>query len=333
MLRVPLFSPGETDKISQLAASPHFSLFHLNIQSLRNKRQEFDYFINELAPTAIAVTEHWLNKDEVSLYGPENYQLSSASSRNNSKGGGTAIFVKTSTFDTQPLKLEKPIQVEGDFEYCCTTINVPSQQSFLIVCIYRSPSGDINVFLDKLWDLLQQLVRNSSRRVIICGDFNTDFLTNSSSTEAKDVQQLFLSFGLTPHVNEPTRVSKTSKSLIDNFFSNVNDDLVDCTVIKSYLSDHFSQLLRISIEASKSENLHVSIRNFSSLKNNSNFLEAISNQSWSNVYNVPDSKFKFNEFYGTLKYHFDKAHPLCMKPITKKGQKKNPYFKSLSTYI
>ena len=51
------------------------------------------------------------------------------------------------------------------------------------------------------------------------------------------------SFYLAPAINFPTRVTPDTATLIDNFFSNFSQDIVDPTIIVNDLSDHFPILL------------------------------------------------------------------------------------------
>lgn len=307
----------------------------MNVRSLRNKRNEFDHFVSELAPTVVAITEHWLHHDEVSLYAPENYRLVNSYSRTNLRGGGAALFIRDPGPDTELITLDNIPPMEGDFEYCCSNVSLSNVNSLRIVCMYRSPTGDFKIFIQKLTLLLQCLVRSSSRRIIICGDFNVDFSQCKNKAEAHDILQLLSSYGIIPHVGEATRVSKTTESLIDNIFSNINTDSVTCDVISSYISDHFSQFLRISSDPVENETVYQKRRNFVSSKNNLTFYEAIRNESWDKVYSASNSSNKFQNFYNTFKLHFEKCYPLVVKSVVRNTKKKinDPYIKSWSTYI
>ena len=48
---------------------------------------------------------------------------------------------------------------------------------------------------------------------------------------------------MAPAINAPTRVTDTTANLIDNFFTNCTQDIIDPTIIVSDFSDHFSILL------------------------------------------------------------------------------------------
>ena len=52
----------------------------------------------------------------------------------------------------------------------------------------------------------------------IAGDFNIDLLSKCS--EIKELTELLLSVNAYPTIYHPTRVTKTSSTLIDNIFTN-----------------------------------------------------------------------------------------------------------------
>ena len=73
------------------------------------------------------------------------------------------------------------------------------------------------------------------------GDFNIDLLKCETSQLSQDFLLSLRSY-LIPTVDEPTRVYRTSATLIDNIFINNPDKLLASGNIISDISDHFSQL-------------------------------------------------------------------------------------------
>jgi exonuclease III len=83
---------------------------------------------------------------------------------------------------------------------------------FTLACIYRSPIGDFYEFFNKL-ELVICKVCSKGKRLIICGDWNVNFLQDSGKLQK--LQNLFLMFSLTNTVNSPTWVTNNMRSLID----------------------------------------------------------------------------------------------------------------------
>ena len=82
------------------------------------------------------------------------------------------------------------MSVELHFE--CTAIEI-SNPNYIICCVYRSPDGDLNIFFDKLTQLLN-MYESSHSKLIIGGDFNIDMLKNNQNKSK--LLDLFSSYGL-----------------------------------------------------------------------------------------------------------------------------------------
>ena len=219
------------------------SIFHLNINSLRNKIDEFNIIINDVKPEVVCLTEHHLVEDEIFLYKLDGYSLVSYYCRNTCKDGGVAIYVKN-CIKARKLHLKNVNCIDKNFEFCCAQINYSGiNHAVNIIAFYRTPDANAIQFLEEMPVLLDELV-NTSKSLVVCGDFNFHFDTNEKYVT--EVIDIFAAFGLKGYVREPTRVGKTSASLIDNFFTDISAESIKCEVIKTCVSDHFSQILFIN---------------------------------------------------------------------------------------
>jgi exonuclease III len=100
-----------------------------------------------------------------------NYSLAANFCRIRLKQGGTCIFVHDSLpFSTIDLK---KCCLEQDIEESAISITLPSI-NIVIICIYRSPTGNFTQFIKSLDRTLNHLT-NPNTEFIICGDFNIDF--------------------------------------------------------------------------------------------------------------------------------------------------------------
>lgn len=180
-------------------------------------------------PNLLCISEHWLKSKDIEKVYLNGYNLESYSSRSEHRGGGTAIFARN--IDTISTRTQLKT-IEKSFEFCTCKFILCSQECMLI-CVYRSPCGDVDVFLSKLDELLHESCVNDGGHVVVCGDFNVDFAVNSELVNA--LLQLMLSYGLTPHISEPTRVSATSSTQIDNMFSSFDSEVLNCFVLQSHI--------------------------------------------------------------------------------------------------
>jgi len=114
---------------------------------------------------------------------------------------------------------------------------------FSLVCLYRAPQNKVNLFLDKLESLLQQVTRNN-QSALICGDWNINFL-DVDDPKVNILRNTFASFNLKELVQQPTRITPDSKSLLDNVVTNISSEHMSCDSFFSSLSDHDAQLISI----------------------------------------------------------------------------------------
>ena len=106
-------------------------------------------------------------------------------------------------------------------------------------CIYRHHSP-VTSFLDKyLINTLDKLTKQPNKLCALMGDFNIDLAKYSSHAETSEFNDLLSSHGYRPLILQPTRVTSTSATLIDNIF--INDMRCHSTGgnITSSVSDHF----------------------------------------------------------------------------------------------
>ena len=81
-----------------------------------------------------------------------------------------------------------------------------------LLSFYRSPNGDFERFLDIFENIVSH--RTCSGRVILCGDFNVQFL--KLDAQARAFCDLAYSYGFDKLIFEPTR----QLNCIDNIFKN-----------------------------------------------------------------------------------------------------------------
>jgi exonuclease III len=80
------------------------------------------------------------------------------------------------------------------------------------VRVYRSPEGQFDKFINKLELVIQKLLMED-KILILCGDWNIDFLHVDGNL--KDLTDLLLRYNLVNTVQSPTRITKSTSTLID----------------------------------------------------------------------------------------------------------------------
>lgn len=104
--------------------------------------------------------------------------------------------------------------------------------------LYRPPSVDYNVALDKLRSVLDYIISFQHRKsVFICGDLNINVSKGSRKPDYKAFMSLCRDYNLTQSIDIPTRYSASCNSILDIFVS-------DSTIISQHgtidynISDH-----------------------------------------------------------------------------------------------
>lgn len=165
--------------------------------------------------------------DVVSL---DNYVLAASFCRSTHIHGGVAIFVRKS-IKFKNFQLASDVSIEMDLEMCAVKL---VNYNVCIFCLYSSPDRDFKRFCEGLTYFIDQLPVNN--RIICVGDFNVDFAVDS--TNSKYVKNLLNGVGLTDCVSDYTRVTTTTKSRVDNIFTNIDSCNFEARVIEPGFSDH-----------------------------------------------------------------------------------------------
>jgi len=165
-------------------------------------------------PHVLCFTEHHLESHQLDCVLLQSYRLVAKFCRTTYRYGGVCIYVHGSlqASNMEVLKYCK----EKDLEVCSARLYLPTC-TIGIVNLYRSPLGNFDYFLKEL-EILLNFVSRNSRGLIVCGDFNINFMEDT--THKRILNSLLATFGLYPTVDFPTRIYNNSITTIDNIFIN-----------------------------------------------------------------------------------------------------------------
>src|SRR6218665_4089966 len=123
-------------------------------------------------------------------------------------------------------------------------VTIPQQKGRHLIfgVIYRPAGQPLEQFNQEMAILVPMLAKRKSR-VILAGDFNVDLLKLDANEQTHDFLNILSSSYLAPAINAPTRVTERTATLIDNFFTNYTQDIIDPTIIISDFSVHFPIML------------------------------------------------------------------------------------------
>ena len=160
-------------------------------------------------------------------------------------GGGVGIFVSDRIRFTE-IKLNS--------NYDCieqVVINISTQsenKTVIIGSLYRPLNTNDTKFVEEYKNLLSELYKiNNSKKLILGMDHNMDFLKHSVHKRTHDFIELNLDDNLLPSITRPTRITKSSATLIDNII--VSQSLLtkgDSRIIIDDISDHLPSLVKFN---------------------------------------------------------------------------------------
>jgi len=167
---------------------------------------------------------------------------------------------------------------------------------------------------------------NISNEFIICGDFNIDYIKDSSRNNFLD--SILASFNFFSTVKFPTRIFKDTSTQIDNIYVNIYKfDFSVYPVIKGF-SDHDAQIIAFTdISTSIPKQSFSLIRKIDD-NTFKNFVYLLSYENWENVFMEEDVNIIHNNFLNTYIRIFYASVPLVktknlqnIKPWLTKGIK------------
>ena len=127
--------------------------------------------------------------------------------------------------------------------------------SWLMVCgAYRPPSTRRSIWMEDLYKLFEHAL-SSCDDLLVLGDLNCDLLQpQNNGGEGSDLLDLCDIFNLECLVNEPTRVTPTSKTLIDVILTNNKGRFLSTGTLEPHISDHrlIYTVMRISLARKRS---------------------------------------------------------------------------------
>ena len=304
--------------------SENFSTMSLNIRSLNNKTDHLQDFLNEITTnkfsfSALCIQEVWgvMDTQAVNL---DNFHPIILKKRETRRGGGLGMYI-SKQFRYENLEDLNCI-VDGQFEALFVKVFTDENDFKLICNFYRPPGGEIKQFTEYLTEKLilfsNDSILKKANEIIICADFNVNFMNFDIHAPTNDLLNLFISSGFIPMITLPSRITDRSASLIDNIFSNKKQTFYESGLILSSLSDHLPVFyLNVTNNINKSKD-KVLYRDMSK-RNIDSFKEKLSNENWTAITNERNPQTAFNKFSESLDNLFMESFPL-------KEQKSNKRF-------
>ena len=157
------------------------------------------------------------------------------------RGRGVCIYIKSELIPHVSL-LPDICQNDKDSEEMWISLAKPGNKKILLGVIYKPPEGVPKLLLDRLNSVLSQYIGKGNpngKEIYIIGDFNVDYSRCSKDTTKIKLKDLEVKYNLRQLIKNPTRETKTRKSIIDLLYTSVpKEDIVISGVLDITISDH-----------------------------------------------------------------------------------------------
>ena len=285
-----------------------------NVNRISNKFDEVKYnlMFSENPPDVLGCCETFLNDytsdNEIEV---KNYILN-RKDRKHGEGGGWIVYF------SENLPFERKLNLElSDIETMWFEVKPNYRKSFLLCYVYRPPQSLVNWF-----DLFENEISNAmgiNSDIILAGDFNLDVLCPQKMP--KVWFNLMEIYNLHQIINEPTRITDSSKTLIDHIYVTNVETVQESHVVKYSISDHYpvGMTRKESIYHKKHTHTTISYRNFSKFDENA-FLDDLSKAPFHTVEYENDPSLCIQLWYDILNKVLDKHAPVVSKRVKKDVQ-------------
>ena len=213
---------------------------HMNISSLSYHFDDFRDLITNcnLRPKIIGLSECQLKKNKEPL---ANIQLSNYThefTSTQSSKGGTMIYIENSLRYKirHDLTMYKSKEIESTF----IEIIESKLKNKIFGCIYKHPKVPVSEFANDFLSPLLEKLNQEKKEIVLMGDFNVNILNCENDKDTSEFIDLMYASLFYPTINIPTRITSTSKTLIDNLFYNCFTKDVMSGNITTSISDHLT---------------------------------------------------------------------------------------------
>ena len=288
---------------------------HLNTQHLMPKLDEIKNILNEPNTADIFTLSETFLTDTV-----QNGELHITNyvferrDRNCKAGGGLLIYIS----DNISYSRRKDIETNS-IESIWLQINFPHNKSVLINNVYRPPNS-LQCWIDE-YEKQLLIAESTHLKIISIGDYNIDYISPNVYKNTK-WSKLVHDFGLVQLVNVPTRVTKTSSTIIDHIYTSCPEIVCDISVPCVNLSDHYPVVLTLSHKqfhyiAAKHKTIRY--RSFSKFNEN-DFINDLSQIDFNIIETIADPNTSLELMYDMLNNLLTQHAPITIKRVKRHQQ-------------
>ena len=223
-------------------------ILQLNIRSLLGKQEDLNRLLSKLStqnslPKLLILSETHMNSSKLRHFNVPNYKILSRN-RENKLGGGVAILSHV----TQSISHRSDFDKFNTETLECIFAEIPTRHKkpIIIGSIYRPPNTNAKEFNNQYNLIIKALSKEKHKEIIIGMDHNLDLLKSNSHKDTQKFIDINFEANILPCITRPTRITKSTATLIDNVFvSQYLHKAFDSAILLNDISDHLPSLVII----------------------------------------------------------------------------------------
>ena len=326
--------------------SNELNVLSLNIRSIRNNITQITDNINDYEKfDIICLNEtncnpdslpHGINDLAINGY---HMPIIQNPSRHSNRGGGLAIYVKTTVCSANDIVPLNEISDNENFktgEFLFVKINACKnlRKDLIIGNMYRSPSTSPTTYLDCLKRKIAKLKKYKSKHILLLGDANVDLIRYDDDANAQELINITASYGFAPIISRPTRITDHRATLIDHIYTNDIHEVTKSGIVTLDISDHLGTYASILLDKhpNSSRNFNFQKPEINKTKyrqinqeNINKFHNLISNENWDKVNDTAlNAQEKYTTFLTIYETHYNVAFPLITTDENRRHKRANP---------
>ena len=285
--------------LKDIRSSRGLRIAHLNIRSLRNKSDTLRLEgLDNRTIDILTLSETWLDDSfedsHVTIPGYTCIRLDRSGAKEGY--GGVAIYVK------EGLSFRVRNDLHSAINECLwIELTRTKCRPVLICCAYRAPGFDFTNFISNL-EISMEKVNLDKCDFVLLGDLNANMLPYSRKKEKQELKKFAISHDLTQLITEATRVTETSKTLLDVILVNNDHRINDYGVVPVPLSDHYLVYCVFKAGVTKAPPKTIEYRSYKNFDANT-FLADLESVPWHVIENEEDidsAVFVWNQLFSEI---------------------------------
>ena len=279
---------------------------HINTRSLLSCIDEVKLIILNSKIDILCISETWLEQNIPDRFvNIDGYTLFR---KDGGRGGGTCMYVKNCLKGVE-MKFNHPA-CQG-IEDVWVKIQMKKLPSIIVGAMYRHPHATSDSF-DYIHEIIQRIAIDD-KAIFLLGDLNDNVLDRQSK-----LQKIVNILNFSQLIETPTRITNTSRTLIDVAITNSKEKVLNAEVEACHVSDH--ELISLTVDISKPKH-EKEIKTFRSKQNYSQeifcntLLDNIDR--FNEILRTDDVNIQQDIFTTNFMSSLDSCAPIVTKTITR----------------